>query len=158
MLAEMMRRLGEHPDQWQRVKDDPSHIPAVVDEALRLGTPVQGMFRVVTHDVEIGGVTLPAGARVVLVYASANRDDAMFAEPDTFDPDRDHLGDHVAFGRGIHHCLGANLARLEGHVALAELTSRLRSFTLADTNDYAVFPSFVLRGLTRLDLDIVPEA
>ena len=158
MLTEMMRLLAEHPDEWARVKADPSRVAAVVEETLRLATPTQGMFRIVTRDVELGGVAIPAGARMVIVYSSANRDEAVFgAEPDAFDPDRAALGEHVAFGKGIHFCVGASLSRLEGRIALTELARRIESFTLAETNEYEVFPSFMLRGLKRLELDIVPE-
>ena len=159
MLTEMMRLLAEHPDQWAKVKADPTRVAAIVEETLRLSTPTQGMFRIVTRDVELGGVAIPAGARMVIVFSSANRDEAVFgADPDGFDPDRAALGEHVAFGKGIHFCVGASLSRLEGRVALAELAARIESFSLAETNDYEVFPSFMLRGLKRLELDIVPAA
>ncbi len=155
MLAEMMRLLAENPAQWGKVKADPSRIPSVVEETLRLATPTQGMWRVTTRDVELEGVSIPKGARVVVVYSAANRDERLFDDADTFDPDRAHLGDHLAFGKGIHFCVGAALSRLEGRVALEELSQRLDSFTLADTNDFSYFPSFMLRGLRRLDIDVI---
>ncbi len=89
------------------------------------------------------------------MFASANRDEALFPKGDTFDPDRAGLRDHLAFGKGIHFCLGAALSRLEGKVALEELARRLDSFTLAPSNSFEYFPSFLLRGLTRLDVDVV---
>ena len=156
MLTEMMRLLAEDPDQWTTLKEDPSRIDRVVEETLRLSTPTQGMFRIVTRDVELGGVAIPAGSRIVIVFSSANRDDSVFSNPDTFDPDRPELREHIAFGKGIHYCLGANLSRLEGKVALEELTRRLDHFTLSESNDFAYFPSFMLRGLTRLDIDFTP--
>lgn len=158
MLTEMMWLLGENPQQWQMVKDDPSRIDRVVEETLRLATPTQGMFRIVTRDVELGGVAIPAGSRIVIVFSSANRDESMFAGPDAFDPDREGLREHIAFGKGIHYCLGANLSRLEGRVALEELTRRLEGFTLTESNDFAYFPSFMLRGLTRLEIELTPAA
>ncbi len=106
MLTEMMRLLAENPQQWEMVKADPSRIPAIVEETLRLSTPTQGMFRITTRDVELAGVQIPRGSRVVIVFMSANRDEALFTEPDAFDPDRDHLSDHLAFGKGTHFCLG----------------------------------------------------
>lgn len=157
MLTEMMRLLGEHPEQWRLLKGDPSRIERIVEETLRLSTPTQGMFRVVTADTELGGVPLPKGARIVVVFSSANRDERLYPEPDAFDPDREHLRDHLAFGKGIHFCIGANLSRLEGKVALEELLKRIDSFALASSNSFEYFPSFILRGLTRLDLDVVPE-
>jgi len=156
MLTEMMRLLGEHPDQWEAVKNDPSRVERIVEETLRLSTPTQGMWRIVTRDVELGGVKLSAGTRIVIAFCSANRDERLYEDPDAFDPDRENLRDHLAFGKGIHFCLGANLSRLEGKVALEELSKRIDSFRLAPENDYRYFPSFMLRGLTRLELDITP--
>jgi cytochrome P450 len=156
MLTEMMRLLAEHPDQWQRVRDDPTRIDAVVEETLRLSTPTQGMWRIVTRDTQLGGVALPAGSRIMIVFSSANRDAALFERPDEFDPDRDNLRLSLAFGKGIHFCLGANLSRLEGQVALDELSKRIQSFTLPSSNEFHYFPSFMLRGLTSLDIDFVP--
>ena len=160
MLTEMVRLLAEHPDQWRRVQDDPSRVDKVVEETLRLSTPTQGMFRIATRDVTLGGVDIPAGGRIVVVYSSANRDEALFADPDEFDPDRANLKEHLAFGKGVHFCLGAALSRLEGRVALQELARRLDTITLSETNEFAYFPSFMLRGLTRLDVDFTarPES
>jgi cytochrome P450 len=156
MLTEMMRLLGEHPQRWRDVQANPSLIPGVVEETLRLSTPTQGMWRIATRDVTLGGVDIPKGARVVVVYSSANRDETVFVDPDEFDPTRSNVTDHLAFGKGTHFCVGANLSRLEGRVALEELAKRLDSFTLPDTNTFSYHPSFMLRGLTSLDLDIVP--
>ena len=156
MLTEMMRLLAENPEQWAMVKADPSRIPSIVEESLRLSTPTQGMFRIATRDVELAGVHIPKGSRVVVVFMSANRDEAVFAEPDEFNPDRPNLLDHLAFGKGTHYCLGANLSRLEGRVALEEIAKRVASFSLRDTNDYSYHPSFMLRGLVKLDFDVVP--
>jgi cytochrome P450 len=156
MLTEMIRLLGEHPDQWRKLKDDPTRVDRVVEETLRLSTPTQGMWRIVTRDVELGGVHIPAGSRLVVVYSAANRDTAVFDQPDDFDPDRPELREHLAFGKGIHYCLGANLSRLEGKVALEELARRLESFTLSDTNRFEYHPSFMLRGLTRLEIEFAP--
>ena len=156
MLTEMMRLLAEHPDQWALVKADPSRVDAIVEETLRLSTPTQGMWRVITKDVELGGVALEKGQRIVIAFCAANRDEALFGDtPDEFVPGREHLNEHLAFGKGTHYCLGAALSRLEARVALQELSKRLDSFTLADTNDYAYHPSFMLRGLKKLDLHIV---
>ena len=158
MLTEMMRLLGENPEQWQMLRADPSRIDRVVEETLRLSTPTQGMWRIVTTDTALGGVALKAGSRIVVVFSAANRDEALFAEPDSFDPDRDNLRQHLAFGKGIHFCLGAQLSRLEGQVALQELSRRIQSFTLSDSNDYSYFPSFMLRGLTKLDIEFTADA
>jgi cytochrome P450 len=155
MLTEMMRLLAEHPNQWAALKADPARVPAIVEETLRMSTPTQGMFRIARRDVTLGGVDIPAGSRLMIFFSSANRDENVFLQPDDFDPDRESLGEHLAFGKGTHYCLGANLSRLEGKVALQEIVKRLDSFSLPATNDFAYHPSFMLRGLVKLDLDIV---
>jgi len=156
MLTEMIRLLAENPDQWQMLKRDPSRVERIVEETLRLSTPTQGMWRIVTADTDLGGHHLKKGTRIIVAFVSANRDERLYAEPDSFDPDRDNLRDHLAFGKGIHFCLGANLSRLEGKVALEELSRRIDSISLPDSNRFEYFPSFMLRGLTRLDLDFTP--
>ncbi|WP_162941762.1 cytochrome P450 [Desertimonas flava] len=156
MLTEMIRLLAEHPEEWRRVKADPSRVEAVVEETLRLSTPTQGMFRIVTRDVTLGGVDIPAGSRLVVAYCSANRDESLYDDPDAFDPDRANLKEHLAFGKGVHFCLGAALSRLEGKVALEELSRRLDTITLPASNRFEYFPSFMLRGLTSLDLEFTP--
>lgn len=152
LLTETVRLLANHPDQWRQLREDPSRAPAIVEEALRLSTPTQGMFRIATRDHELDGVHIPKGSRLVIVFASANRDEELYTEPDEFNPDRDALRDHLSFGKGIHFCLGAALSRLEGRVALEELAKRIDSITLDEDNTYEYFPSFLLRGLTRLDI------
>lgn len=153
MLTEMMRLLAEHPDQWHLLHQDPNRIDRVIEETLRISTPTQGMFRLITRDTTLGGVDLKAGARLMIVFSSANRDEAMYDHPDDFDPDRENLRNHLAFGKGIHFCLGANLSRLEAQVALQELTMRVDSFRLTESNTFNYFPSFMLRGLTSLDIE-----
>ena len=158
LLTETMRLLAGSPEQWTMLQRDPSRAANVIEEALRLSTPTQGMFRIATKDHELDGVHIPKGARLVIVFASANRDESIYSDPDDFDPDRAALREHLAFGKGIHFCLGAALSRLEGKVALEELARRLDSFSLAESNTIEYFPSFLLRGITRLDVDIVPAA
>jgi cytochrome P450 len=157
MLTEMVRLLAEHPEEWRRVQEDPARVEKVVEETLRLSTPTQGMFRIATRDVTLGGVDIPAGGRIVVVYSSANRDEALFGDPDRFDPDRVNLKEHLAFGKGVHFCLGAALSRLEGRVALEELSRRLDTITLPAANRFEYFPSFMLRGLTALEVEFTPR-
>jgi cytochrome P450 len=155
-LTEGVRLLAEHPDVWAKLRDDPAgYASNVTEEVLRLSTPTQGMFRIVTKPTEIDGVPVPAGARLVVMYAAANRDPAVFADPDGFDPDREQLQrNHLAFGKGVHFCLGAPLSRLEMNIVFEQLGRRLRSITLAPDNEFRYFPSFMLRGLTKLDVSI----
>ena len=155
-LTEMMRLLGENPDQWSMLREDPERAGRVVEETIRMTTPTQGMWRYATRDANIAGTEIPAGSRIVVMFASANRDESAFPNGDTFDPDRPDLFTHLAFGKGAHYCLGASLARLELRIALEELAARIDSFRLADTNSFDYHPSFLLRGLKRLDLEIEP--
>ena len=152
-LTEMVRLLAENPEEWAALKADPSRAEKVFEETLRLSTPTQGMWRILTKDAELGGVQLTKGQRIIIVFASANRDEALYDNPDDFIPMRDHLRDNLAFGKGIHFCLGANLSRLEGKVAAEELSKRIDTITLSESNKYQYFPSFMLRGLTDLDIE-----
>lgn len=151
-ITEGIMLLAQHPEMWAQLRADPEGMAAqVTEEVLRLSTPTQGMFRIVTTDTEIDGVPIAAGSRLVLVFAAANRDPAVWGDdPDSFDLSRDNLKQHVAFGKGVHFCLGAPLSRLEMNVAFTQLATRLRSIALADDNSFAYHPSFMLRGLVQL--------
>lgn len=153
-LTALMRDLADHPDRWAEVQADPGRIPTIVEESLRLSSPVQGFYRTATRDVVLGGTRIAKGQKVVVLYASANRDEALFPDPEAFVPDRDGITDHLVFGRGPHFCLGAGLARLELRVALEELSRRLCRYTLSADNDFRYNESFLLRGLLELHLDI----
>ena len=142
---------------WAKLQADPAgYAPLVTEEVLRLSTPTQGMFRVATRDVELEGVHIPKGGRVVVVYSGANRDPAVWGDdPDRFDPDRPNLKDHLAFGKGIHFCLGAPLSRVEMQVAFEQLARRLDRIELVPDQFLRYHPSFMLRGLVRLDVRFV---
>jgi hypothetical protein len=116
--------LQEHPAVRDRLSREPAAIPAAVEEFLRLETPVQGLCRTTTRPVERHGVVLPAGAKVLLLFGAANRDEREFRDPDRLDVDRP-IDRHVAFGYGAHFCIGAALARLMGRVAFATILERL---------------------------------
>lgn len=131
---------------------DPELGPKAIEEILRLESPAQGLFRVTTREVELGGATLPAGARVMAHFASANRDACVFAHADDYQPDRDDIGAHLAFGKGIHFCIGAPLGRLELRVALPMLLRRLpglRPGAGRPTREAVFFA----RGFTSLDVE-----
>ncbi|HEV7639415.1 MAG TPA: cytochrome P450 [Gaiellaceae bacterium] len=123
-IGSTLNRLFAHPPLREHLLD-PVIAPKAIEEILRLEAPAQGLFRIAARDVEIGGVTLPRGARVMAHFASANRDDCVFAQPDDYEPERADIGKHLAFGKGIHFCIGAPLARLELGVALPLLLERL---------------------------------
>jgi len=157
LVTEACRMLIENPEAAARVRENRELVPNLVEEALRLATPTQGMFRKVTRDTELAGVSIPAGSMCVLMYASANRDEAMFPVPDELQPERSNAKEHLAFGRGIHFCIGASLARAEATVALDRIIDRLPDLRYAPGNDFAYEPSFILRGLKRLDLEFTPK-
>ena len=105
-------------------------------------------------DTELGGVKLPAGSRLVIMYASGNRDDQHFPDAERFDVCRANAKEHFAFGAGIHYCLGVSLARLEAKIAFETLLSRLHNIRLAEgENDFSHTPSFILRGLQELHVE-----
>jgi cytochrome P450 family 142 subfamily A polypeptide 1 len=122
--------LLTHPAQWRRLEDDRELLGGAVEESLRWVSPIKNMNRTVTRDVEFGGRSLREGDRVLLLYESANFDDAQFDEPDRFDVARSP-NEHVAFGFGSHFCLGAHLARLELHTVFDRMVSRLPGLELA---------------------------
>jgi cytochrome P450 len=151
---ETMKLLVEHPDEWHRIQRDPGRIPALVEEGLRLSSPNQGLFRQVLEDVELEGVKVPKGSTLRVMFGSANRDERTFPDPDRFDPGRENLREHVAFGRGARFCIGAPLARLEARVAFEELAGRLDTIAFAPGNTFEYEPSYILRGLRALALEI----
>jgi cytochrome P450 len=150
LLGNTLLALFEHPDELARVQRDPRRIPALVEEGLRYDGPVQFVFRRATQDVELAGVTIPAGATVIPLIGSANRDEAVFADPDRFDASRNTQG-HLAFGLGIHFCLGASLARLEARVALEELLPRFPRLERTEPHVQYI-DSYLVRGPKRLPL------
>jgi cytochrome P450 len=130
-IAAALYLFGRHPEQWQRLRADRSLMSGAIAEVLRIEPPVQRFTRVVTKDVELGGATIPEGARVVLLFGSANRDEQRFPEPDRFDIERNPT-DHLAFGRGVHRCVGAGLAQLEIKAVLDQLADRVERFEVAE--------------------------
>ena len=157
LITEMMRLIAVTDGEWDRIKADPARIPRVVEESLRISSPNQGMSRIVMHDTTLAGVEIPAGARVVVMFASANRDEALFGCPNDLQPDRDHVREQVAFGHGTHFCVGAGLALQETTIALERFAARVASYRLHEDNTFEYLPSVTLRGLKRLHLDVVME-
>ena len=150
LLGNTLLALMAHPDELARVRREPRRIPALVEEALRYDGPIQFLFRQATRDVELAGVKIPEGATVIPLLGSANRDDAQFPDAERFDVSRNTQG-HLAFGLGIHFCLGASLARLEARIALEELLPRFVAFERLDPNVQYV-DSYLVRGPQRLPL------
>ncbi|MCY1021042.1 cytochrome P450 [Pyxidicoccus sp. MSG2] len=150
LLGNAVVMLLQSPELLVALRRDASRIPAAIEEALRFDAPVQGMMRTTRRAVTLGGVEVPEGARLLVLYASANRDAAAFHEPDRAQPRRSDVGRHLGFGLGIHHCIGAPLARMEVRIALELLLERLPGLRLAPGNPLLYVPNFLHRGPRRL--------
>jgi cytochrome P450 len=152
LIGWLAKVLAEHPDQRRAVVQDRSLIPNVIDETLRFEPTGHATARYVTEDIEYYGTTVPAGSPILLLIASANRDHRRYDDPDVYDIHRDDI-QHLTFGYGIHFCLGANLARLEGRVALDELLNRFPEWDV-DYDDIKLAPTSTVRGWERMPLVI----
>ena len=153
LIGNGMLALLRHPEQLQRLRNDPSLIPAAVEELLRFDSPVQADFRRVLADCEVNGFALRKRDNVVLLLGAANRDPDVFEDPDRLDVGRSQ-GSHLSFGRGIHHCLGAPLARLEGRIVVEMLLERFAQMgLLAERSRFR--KAIVLRGLQSLPVRCV---
>lgn len=155
LIGNAVLLLLDHPAEFASLRDDPATIPAALDELLRLESPVaMATLRFTTAPVRLGGVDLPAGAFVLPAIGAANRDPDRFPDPDRPDPHRDGRG-QLAFGHGVHRCLGAPLARLEGEIALHRLFARFPLLRLADRReDLRWRDTPMLRGLESLPVTL----
>jgi cytochrome P450 len=151
LLGILLMKLAQEPRLFAELKADRSLVPGAVEEALRWGSPIQWVTRTLTTDHEIGGAVIPQGGRVMLFYSGANRDPARFDDPDRFDVRRDTSG-HVAFGHGLHFCLGAHLARLEAITAVNRLLGEADGLELAGPVSWSTTPS--LSGPVSLPIRI----
>ncbi|MDH6245043.1 cytochrome P450 [Mycobacterium sp. OTB74] len=165
LLSAAVQTLGDRPEYQQRLRDEPKLIPAFIEEALRMHSPTKVDFRLVRKTTTFAGVHLPAGTVVMLCLAAANRDPAKFEDPHTFRPDRKNVREHLAFGRGIHTCAGAPLARVEGQITVRRLLERTRDLAIdeaahgpAGQRHYEYVPTFLLRGLSELHVEFTPLA
>jgi cytochrome P450 len=153
-MTEMALYLARSPYWWDRACSDPSAWPSIVEESVRLAAPANGLWRVATRETQLGGVTIPARGKVFVSFASATRDESCTEEPDTFNPDRPNVARHLGFGRGIHSCLGQNMARAEMLSTLEVLTSRVASMTVANDHELQYGENYVARGLLTLPLNL----
>jgi cytochrome P450 len=163
MLGAALKLLAENPELQQRLQHDHDLIPQVVDEVLRLESPIKGDFRVARTSSTIGGVAIPAGTTVMLLNGAANRDPRRFKCPAEFTPDRDNAREHLAFGHGAHFCPGASLARAEGRIAIQRLLQRANNIRISDGHHgpagqrkFRYVPTYMLRGLVALHLEFEP--
>ena len=155
LLGNAVRILAEHRDLQHELRENPELIPMFVEEALRLEPPFRYHMRFVPHDTELGGVAIPAGSTALLLWGSANRDPEMFDQPETIDLTRKVPRRHVAFGRGIHHCVGAPLARVEARIVLTVLLARTKEITLDPQNPPKWADSLMVRRHEVLPVRLV---
>jgi cytochrome P450 len=146
LIGNVVRRLLEDPTRWDAVVADPALIPGAVDETLRYDPSVPVWRRVTKHPVTLGGVDLPPGAKLFLWLAASGRDTAVFPEPETFDLRRANTSKTLAFGKGIHYCLGAALGKLEAQLALDGLTHRFPRLRLVEGQALSFHPNISFRG------------
>ena len=163
LLGSALQLIAEDPELQQLLRDERQRIPNFIEETLRMESPIKGDFRLSRVPTTIGGVQLPAGTTVMLLNAAANRDPRRFDDPATFDAERENARHHLAFGRGIHTCPGAPLARTEARVSLERILDRTADIRLSEEHHgppgarrFHYVPTFILRGLTQLHLEFTP--
>jgi len=153
-----MLLLARSPELQERIRGNPARITTFVEETLRLESPVQGLPRLVTKDTHLGGCPLKAGSLIMLNYGAANRDERQFDRPDAVDVERPKAGMQLAFGSGVHHCIGAPLARQELNLGFAALLDRMRDICLSKSHpEPEAEPSFILRNVPELHIEFAPR-
>jgi cytochrome P450 len=163
LLSAAVQTLGDRPELQDRLREHRESIPAFIEEALRMESPTKVDFRLARKTTTLGGVHIPAGTVLMLCLGAANRDPAKFEDPHEFRLGRKNVREHIAFGRGIHTCAGAPLARVEGRITVHRLLDRMRDITVSTDahgpvhdRRYAYEPTFLLRGLTDLHIEFTP--
>lgn len=149
-IGNMTHGLLERPGRWQALVDDPSLIPDMIEEGLRYDTSLRGINRYVTADTTLHGVDVPEGSTVFVLFGAGNHDETVYADSEEFRDDVKLEKPHLAFGKAVHFCIGAALARLEMRIAFGELVKRMPNLRLADGADVKRAPSFLFCGLTGL--------
>lgn len=153
LIPLVLRQLLGHREQWEAARHDAALLDNAIDETLRMWPPARASWRAVVEDTEIGGVAIPAGASVLISYASANRDPEVFDDPATFDLHRRNANKHLSFGRYTHMCLGAPLARLETRIAIQAISDRLSNVRLVPEQAERWLPHTILPRFAALDLE-----
>jgi len=163
LLSSAVQVLGERPDLQQEVRENRKLVGPFIEESLRTQSPTKVDFRLARKTTTLGGVYIPAGTVVMLCLGAANRDPLKFEDPHEFRLDRTNVREHIAFGRGIHTCAGAPLARVEGVITVNRMLDRMRDITIseakhgtAEGRHYSYEPTFLLRGLTDLHIEFAP--
>ena len=154
-IGTAIKLFAERPQVWQKLHQNPSLIPGALEEVLRYDTPAPSMVRIATQEVSFGEVTITQGARILLLYGSANRDETRYQDADKFNIERfqNTVPNHIAFSHGMHHCLGSNLARREGRIALEILSQRLPSLRLVPNQQLTHIPAMLNRGYKSLEVE-----
>jgi cytochrome P450 len=160
LLSAALLVLSERPQLQQLIRSDRSLIPGFIEESLRMESPVKSDSRLARRSTTLYGVDIPAGTTVMVLPGAVNRDPRKFADPHEFQIDRRNVREHIAFGRGIHSCPGAPLARVEGRISLERILDRMADIRIATTKHgsagarrFAYEPTYILRGLTDLHLE-----
>ncbi|MCX5044312.1 cytochrome P450 [Aldersonia sp. NBC_00410] len=163
LLSAGIRMIAEQPELQQQLRDDRDIIPGFLEEVLRLESPVKSHFRLSSRPTSIGEMPIPAGTTVMLLPGASNRDPRKFPEPNELRVDRRNVREHVAFGRGIHSCPGAPLARAEGRISMNRILDRMGTITIderqhgpAGERRYSYDPTFIMRGLSELHIEFNP--
>lgn len=151
----LLNLLATHPDEWRKLKADPTLVTNAIEEALRIEAPLRTFTRLAVAECEIGGVTVPAGARVAVFYASANRDEEHWPDPDRFDVSRANAKEHLTFGKGRHTCAGQHLAKLEMTCLLQSMVQRVDSLSVGRAE---LACNSLLRGYTSLPMEFVGKS
>ena len=163
LLSAALRVLGDDADLQRRLRHDRSRIPLFIEETLRMDAPVKADFRLARKSTVLGGVDIPAGTTLMICPGAANRDPGRFEDPHSFQLGRKNVREHMAFGRGVHSCPGAPLARVEGRVSLERILDRMADIAInpdkhgpPGNRSYTYEPTYLLRGLTELYIDYTP--
>jgi len=164
LLGSAVQLIAEDAELQQALRDNRELIPNFIEESLRTESPIKGDFRLARVPTTVGGVDIPAGTTLMLLLAAANRDPRRFDDPATFDVNRANARQHISFGRGIHTCPGAPLARAEARVCLERLLDRTSDIRISESEHgpagdrrYRYVPTFILRGLTQLHIEFTPS-
>ena len=160
LLSTALRLIGDEPGLQQRLREHRELIPRFIEETLRLESPIKGAFRLALKTTTVGGVEIPAGSTVMLLHGATGRDPRQFECPHELRIDRTNVRQHISFGAGIHTCPGAPLARAEGRVVIERLFDRTNEIRVAeaahgpaDARRYDYLPTYMIHGLTRLNLE-----
>jgi cytochrome P450 len=154
LLADIVWQLAARPEEWERVRADPARADKIVEEAVRLASPSAAVFRRVVADTTLAGVPVPAGSTLVVSLLSANRDESVFTDENRFDPDRPPTQRHIAFGQGIHACIGNILARMEARHAVRALATHVDRIDVRHDEPLRYLPSLIVRGLVALPVQV----